>query len=250
MTVRYYALNDEVRFGVATHNPLASGNRAAADETPRWSVFEDANDTPILEGDFTQRTGHTSLYRGSFFASGNLGFDANSHYEIWASGKVSGIVGRALVESFVLNSVYTSNVKNSGDLAYAVWEERLSNHQNADTTGSGLYKNSQNIYYADIKLVRDATAGRDEIGVQWIRNATPLASSAITNPATSLYNTSDGSTIFQNQVMSYSNTSLGSVRFNYSSLVASGEPLLIVASSTIDGATRDWRKIVFFDMLP
>jgi hypothetical protein len=106
---------DTVRFGVTTHNP-SGGALKTADEAPRWRVFEEASDTSILDGLFTVRTGYDGTYRATFDATIGNGFNSNSYYEIHASGKVDGIVGRAIIKTFVLDDIYNANmVEISGD---------------------------------------------------------------------------------------------------------------------------------------
>ncbi len=101
--------DDVVRFGAVTHNP-SGGALINADEVPRWRVFEEASDTSILSGLFTQRTGFIGTYRATITASEANGFDPNSFYEIHASGKVNGIVGRAIIKTFVLDDIFNSNL--------------------------------------------------------------------------------------------------------------------------------------------
>lgn len=105
----YVELNDTVRFGISIHNP-SGGALINADETPQWYVFEDASDTPTLNGEFSKRTGLDGTYRGSFQATAANGFEHNKFYEIHASGQVNNTIGRALVFSFVLNDLYRSSL--------------------------------------------------------------------------------------------------------------------------------------------
>lgn len=222
----YIRLNDPVKFGVVTSSP-SGGAVTDADETPRWMVFEELNTTPILQGNFSQRTGFVGNYIGAFHASGVSGFDQGNYYEVVASGKVAGIVGFDVVKTFVVGDYYDVNV--------------------VQVSGSNVHINDfkyspPSIYYADVKLVRDSTAGRDEIGVGWFKNAQPVASSQITNPAVSMYRTNDSSAIFENAILSYN--SFGSLRYNHSALVPSGEPFLVITSGTIDSSTREWRRIL------
>lgn len=112
---QHVRLGDVFRFGVTVHNP-SGGAIINADETPRWFVYEEANDTPILAGDFTLRTGHIGRYRATFNTTTGNGFDTQSYYEVHASGKVNGIVGWDIISSFVVDDVYNSNLiqYNSG----------------------------------------------------------------------------------------------------------------------------------------
>ena len=112
------------------------------------------------------------------------------------------------------------------------------------------FKYSENdIYYADIKYVKDTINNQDEIGLQWYKNMTPITSGDITNPYLSLYNTSDGSSVAEHQDLSYAGDT-GALRYNLTSnLFASGEPYLIITSGTIDSGLREWRHVVGIDRL-
>lgn len=105
----FVKLGDTFRFGVVTHNP-SGGALKTADELPRWSVFEDSSDTPILEGAFTLRSGFIGTYRSTFNATLGNGFNSTGFYEVHASGKVDSIVGRAIIKSFVLDDIYNANM--------------------------------------------------------------------------------------------------------------------------------------------
>lgn len=227
----YIKLNDEVRFPLHVHNPAASGQLINADETPRWYVMEQDSDTPILQGNFVNR-GITGSYRGSFFASGVLGFDAGNYYEVHASGKVGGLLDRIVCKSFVLNDLYNVNIiQVSG-------QEVNINSFKEDT-----------IYFALILFIKDTTNLRDEYVAQWFRGGIPINSGDITNPAISVYNTLNGTSLFQNQTMNYANTDLGVVRYNDSNFLAvSGEPYLVVVSGTIDSVTRVFNNVVGLDI--
>jgi len=108
---QFIKLADTFRFGVTTHDASGlAGTLVDADETPRWSVFEDASDTPILEGNFTGRTGYVGTYKGTFDATLGNGFNSTGFYEVHASGKVNNIVGRSIIHSFVVNDIYDANI--------------------------------------------------------------------------------------------------------------------------------------------
>jgi hypothetical protein len=118
------------------------------------------------------------------------------------------------------------------------------------TIGSGLNKISQNIYYAGIKLVKDSVNLRDEYLVQWFRNSLPISSGEISNPALSVYKTSDGSALTQNNPLAITSVNNGVLRYNETSnLVVSGEPYLVATSGIIDGGLRVWNNPVGIDSL-
>lgn len=226
----YIKLNDEVRFGIHIHNPAVSGALINADETPRWFVMEQDSDTPILAGSFTQRTGINGSYRGSFFASGTSGFDAGNYYEVHASGKVLGQVDRAICKTFVLNDIYDVNI--------------------VQVSGSPVHINDfgGNIYFADIKYIKDAANIRDEYSCNWFKNGQFIPSGSLQDPAISVYNTSTGSPLFENQRMTFASTNLGVVRYNTTDLAPSGEPFFVAVSGLIDSNTRVWKQIIGLDV--
>lgn len=244
---RYYSLNDNIRFGITTHNPsgLTLQN---ADETPAWWVYEDDTDSSIINGSFTQRTGLIGTYRGSFHASGVSGFEVGKHYEVHASGKVGGYVGLAIVDSFVLDDIYSSNVVEvSGVQAHGAFakENTLSALRVDLQSASGQFALNENIYYADIEYIKDGVNLQDEFVVSWFKNASIINSGSITNPAISAYNTTTGAALFENQKLSYASTSLSPLRYNKTTqLLASGEPYLIITSGVIDSANRVWKNVV------
>ena len=84
------------------------------------------------------------------------------------------------------------------------------------------------------------------------KNNQIIPSGSLTNPALTVYQTSNGNTIFANGVMSFASPAIGATRYTYNtaaSLLASGEPYLVMASGTIDGATRTWGQLVGLDYL-
>lgn len=112
---------------------------------------------------------------------------------------------------------------------------------------SGL---DQDVYFAVIKYIADATNNRDEFAVHWFKNDQPVSSGSLTNPRISVYNTATGSVIINGQAMSYASPNVGVVRYNTAvTLLASGEPYLVETSGTINSAMRTWRSIVGVDLL-
>ena len=107
---------------------------------------------------------------------------------------------------------------------------------------------TEDIYFANIKYVKDTTNLRDEYSAVWFQNTIPVTSGNLTNPAISVYNTNTGAALFVNQPMTYAGQ-LGIVRYNDSSfLTASGEPYLIYVSGTIGGGSRTWQQLVGLDL--
>lgn len=247
--MQFVRLNDVYKFGVTTHNP-SGGALKNTDETPRWSVFENDSDTAILEGNFTSRTGFIGTYKGSFHTSGVNGFNSNSYYELHASGKIDGIVGRAIISNFVIDDIVNANiVQISGD---ATASNNLRFQYDGVTGLNGgtfpaTQAQVQSVYYADIKYIKDIGNSADEYSVRWFKDSVPVASGDLTNPAISVFRTSNGASVFSNQTMDYISPALGTVKYNTGLLTASGEAFIVSVSGTIDSATRTWEKIVGLD---
>ena len=145
-----------------------------------------------------------------------------------------------------LSSFYTPSL----NIENAVWDAQQSSHVTNGTFGSGVNKISQDIYFADIKFVKDNLNLRDEYSVSWFKNNQIVTSGQITNPALSVFNTSLGTALISNGIMSYSSVALSSLRYNDAiNVVASGEPYLVSVSGTIDGSNRVWNNVVGLDYL-
>lgn len=109
---------------------------------------------------------------------------------------------------------------------------------------------ADDIYFSVIKFVKDTTNIKDEYVVQWFKNSLPLASGQITNPAISVYKTSDNTSLFTNKVLNYYSVLHGGLRYDEtSSLAVSGEPYMVITSGTIDSATRVWNNPIGLDYL-
>jgi hypothetical protein len=132
----------------------------------------------------------------------------------------------------------------------AILNANLSDYNLNGTVGSGLNKISANMYYAGIKFLKDSANNRDEYLVQWFRNSLPVSSGEVSNPALSVYRTSDGTALTQNQRLAITSVHNGVLRYNETSnLAVSGEPYLVTTSGTIDGALRVWNNPVGIDSL-
>ena len=227
-----YKQNDYVFFSVICHHP-SGGSLSAADSAP-WFRVEEMNGlspTQVLTGNMSANGMMVGRYDGYFYTSGSM-FNEDSHYQVWVSGRVAGVADVLPVKSFLIKNAPDVNVtKVSG------------NFVNGNDFGG-------NLYYANIKFNKDVINSRDEYTVNWFRNNQPLASSNITNPAMTVYKTDSATTLFANQRLSFVSTVLGVTRHNEtSSLTASGEAYLVVASSTIDGSSRRWEQLVGIDSL-
>ena len=222
-------LGDVVYFGMTVHTP-PSGALVNTDVTPRWMMFRNGSDTITLQGDFTQRSGHIGRYRSSGILSAGNGFSTNDYIEVHASGRVGGQYDGCIVKSFIIDDIFDSNiVKVSGN----------------DVTIGDF---SPNIYYANIKYVRDNLT--DRYGVSWYKNGQLMNSGNLTNPALSVYNSQTGASLILDKVMSYASPTLGIVRYNETgSLATSGIPYEVITSGNIDGSVKQWKNIIGLDIL-
>lgn len=132
-----------------------------------------------------------------------------------------------------------------------VWNAPLITHLNNETFGSGLAKISSDLYFANIKFVKDSNVPNDEYTVQWFKNTTLVASGQVTNPAISIYKTDGTNTsLFTNKVLNWTNVNTGTLRGNESvTLVVSGEPYLAITSGVLDGVNRVWSNLIGLDYL-
>lgn len=255
--MEYISLGDTVYFGATIHHP-SGGYLVNADETPKYFAFVNETDTPLVEGNFTTR-GIPGTYRGKFNVTSGNGFLKGNYVEIHASGKVDGVVGRAILKSFVINDVFDANiVQVSGEpatpmsdnaISSAVLNAQLSDYTSNGTVGSGLNKLIQDIYFAGIKFVKDTANAQDEYAVQWFKNSIPLNNGAVTNPALSVQNLTGNTALFENAILTYNNVATGTLRYNASQVTASGEVYIVIASGTIDGQTRIWSNPIGIDYL-
>lgn len=163
-----------------------------------------------------------------------LSIDSNGYIKV--SGTISTLDD--------LNTSITSLVgtlPTASGIADTVWREQIEDHANAGTMASGIKDIVTPIYYADIKYLRDIRNSRDEFSVTWFKNSNIVNS--FSNPFISVYNTSDGSSIFENTAMT--NIGHGSARYNTSGIVlASGEPYIVRVSGVIDNNNYKWSRII------
>lgn len=151
-----------------------------------------------------------------------------------------------LRESIDANLTYISGVPvaTSDYISKKVWDVNPNLFTNNETFGSGLGALIRPVYYADVELIQDIAAGEDEYGVQWFRNAIPMVSGQITNPAFSVYNVITGNVLILDRILNYANVYIGALSKTETTLTSSGVPYLVAVSGTIDGATRYWTNVV------
>lgn len=268
-------INDTVYFGVTIHHP-SGGFLTDADETPRYQVFENSSDTVVTQGAFTKRTitgGVLGTYRANFAASNGNGFESGKYYEIHASGKVNDVVGRAIIKSFVVDDVYRANIVEVSSVAIHAPEGHLKvdtvkvsgeRTELADIVDANIlqvsgqyvsiedFHREDNVYYADIKFIKDKTNTQDEYTVSWFRNTTPLGSGDIAGPRIRVVKASDGTDLIADRTLNYQSPVHGVLRYNETTnanIAVSGEPYVVYVSGVIDSQYRQFMKIVGIDEL-
>lgn len=164
------------------------------------------------------------------------------------SGNIVQILGSGVTSASSVDANVVSfsgvGIGSSDYIEQRVWNANIFTYNNPATTGSGMLGLVQPIYYADIELIQDTANTTDDYGVQWFRNAIPIGSGQISNPAYSVYNTITGIALLSNRTLNYSSSNLGSLSRTETTLTTSGVPYLVVASGTIDGAVRNWQNVV------
>lgn len=170
-------------------------------------------------------------------ASGVWNEPRASHLNAGTYGKVN---EWSSSEQFIGSGVHLSS-QGIIDVGSGVWTANPSAYSGVNTFGREL----QPIYYADIKQYYDFSNTRDEYAVEWYRGNTPLSSGNVTQARISVYNTSTGAAVFENASMSFAGYGIGGLRYNEASAVlTAGEPYQVIVSGTIDGATKNWQRII------
>jgi len=107
---------------------------------------------------------------------------------------------------------------------------------------------SEDVYPADIGFTIDDTNARDEYTVQWFRNGTPVTS-GVTVPTIQAIKRANGTDLIPSSVMTQIG-STGAYKYDASTTerTTAGEAVVVVASATINGATRTWRKVITRDV--
>ena len=233
----YVKLGDTVHFDVVTHSP-SGGNVQNADETPKFWVFEEDTDAPVIDAtNLTLRSGRVGLYRGSIAATIGNGFEGQKWYDVIASGKVDGVAGVTVALHFLVETNTFDDIASTSGIV----------RQNLDKTFYILdpSQSGQFVYYADVRFHKDNSNSRDEYSVDWFRNSGPVPSSQITIPVLQVINVTDGTDLIASGGMSYVNINIGTVKFyEASSRTTAGENYVAKVSATIDGTVRNWVKLV------
>lgn len=199
--------NTEVVFRITTRHPI-SGSITSADETPHYWVFEQTSHTGVLvRQPMIPHAGFSGVYRGNFTASTGNNFSTEKWYNVMPSAKVNGVIDMNIVQTIFLE---------------------------------------KNIYYADISLDVDTSGSKDEYTVQWYKDDTPFTNT-IGSPTIQVIKRSDGTDLVSSTVMSAIG-STGAYKYDESSnRISTGESYIVVATATIDGSSRSFRKNVWRD---
>lgn len=223
--------NQYVYFSIVAHHP-SGGYLSATDTQPTYTVRKKVGNTitNLISNYDMQTSSVPGLYDGYFYTSGNI-FSNGDYCEVYASGKVSGLSDVIIAKSFKVGDIFDGNL--------------------VQVSGNDINYNdfASNIYYCNVKYIKDNANNRDEYTVNWLKNSRPLTSGNITNPALSVYRTNDGVAVFQNQTLSFANNTLGILRYNGSNTIVSGEAYLARTSGTIDGSNRTWEYLFGLDAL-
>ena len=271
---------DKVCFNMVVHNP-SGGYAQQADVQPRWYLLESGNPNLTVHSDqFTTNTLMSGVYYGNLLAISQSGLEDGKYYEVYGSAEIDGLVDFAFIKGFRVDSMFNSNLMqvHSGDFDWYHFHmsgEALNSgirqglidhsyyitssvyypltvdwHERVGSFGSGLHEQLRHLYYADIKLTKDAANTRDEYSVSWFRDGLVLTSGAVSVPRISAYDNITGTVLFQNQELSSTATNDGGSHYiENTTLAVSGQPYLVRVSGIIDNSMRQWKKIVGIDSL-
>lgn len=241
-------MNSTVHFDVATHSPVASGFVVNADQLPRFWVFENENDTPIIAySGMALRSGFTGLYKGQFHVSDFWGFEPNKFYNVMVSGRVDQITSWYPRLTFWVENTGFDDLAPATGVVYNLASTSGILRQNLDKTGYILdpSQSGQFIYYADIHFIKDTTNTRDEYTVTFYRNDYLLPSGAISTPQIQVINRSNGTDLIATANMDFISINTGTVKYNEATnRTTAGESYLAKVNATIDGVARTWQKLV------
>jgi hypothetical protein len=105
------------------------GSAATADSVT-VRVFEDANDTAILTPTATERTGHTGHYRLPIAVTAANGFEAGKSYNVVAEVDVSGVSSKAVIATFVIDTLLQDAVVADGSNSATTFKTALPSSTN------------------------------------------------------------------------------------------------------------------------
>jgi len=106
-----------------TSNPSTGAAATASSVTVR--VFEAANDTAILTPSATERTSQTGNYRVPVAVTAANGFEAGKSYNIVADVTVSTVSSKAVIATFVVDTLLQDSVVADGSNAATTFKTAL-----------------------------------------------------------------------------------------------------------------------------
>lgn len=100
------------------------------------------------------------------------------------------------------------------------------------------------LYFADIVLQRQISGGTDEYTVTWYKNGVRITA-GITSPTIEVVKRSDGTDLIATTTMTQIGTT-GSYKYDATgaALETAGNSYLVIASATIDSATRSYARLL------
>ena len=98
-----HQIGDAITKDFTTHDPI-TGQVSNADFLPTCEVYEDTANVPMLTPLVTQRVGHVGNYWVFFVASLANGFEVGSSYNVIVLATVNGILAKARISSFNIES--------------------------------------------------------------------------------------------------------------------------------------------------
>lgn len=228
-------LNTALHFDITLYN--ASGTSVLADETPKFYVFENATDAPLINGSgLAQRVGWP-IYRGRIEVNTANSFVAGRAYNVDVSGRVNNIPAFYNKMTFIAGPTINCNL-----LSVSGQNVTLEDFKNNVTLGSG-----SNVYFSRIKLIKDTLSTQDDYLCTWYRSGTVLPSSVIFSPTLQVFDPANGNSLIPATGMSFISGSIGTVKYTESASAnrtTGGNPYLAQTVATIDGASRTWVELV------
>jgi len=126
MTWHTFPLGQVITEGFACLDPATDAN-VTADSTPTYAVFEETTDTPIVTGNFTERTGYTGVYRCQVTASSGNGFEVGKTYHLVRTLVVSGITNTVILSRFLIRAAEAVAGVIRADVSHVIGEPQQRN---------------------------------------------------------------------------------------------------------------------------
>lgn len=270
-------IGDNIQVIAYTRN--ASGVLQDADSGPTYAVH--ANGTAVLTGQTMTDRGTGTYYDLCAITVGN-GFAVGDLIDVIGTATVDSVAdsgplfsGKVVAATVDQIASQTDKLQFDGDNFVQANAEKISGYGPKGNIDNGNQQitlwgipsdgnstfapfeegaevtlaDSEDVYPADIQLTVDDTNSKDEFTIQWFRNGTPV-SSGITVPTIQAIKRADGTDLIAVSAM----TQIGSTgAYKYDAITTerttAGEAVVIVASATINGSTRTWRKVITRDVV-